>query len=408
MAQDRRYQLVLLGPAVDQFASELKSEFDARIRDIGLDPAKDVQILRSPNMKATAIDWDAAPVAIWFGNEQSPSQKDLDLLEDFQVRRPNPVFPVCETLTNYEKKVPASLRPINGEEWNAPTIVGNVLKAFNLHARSTPSLHQLSASPIRERSPSNSTTPCSTESFACSWILRPLTPACFFRTCCTAGFRTSTWLSFWTQKMRLTRIGCTRNWSRRKSRASAFWQILWPQRPRDPATQFCDLVGLERTDFVKWSPELTSDQPDPADMLKPDVVAKIVREVERTRIRSIRNRRDQVVTEIVDQAQHRSLQANVSPTGDKSIPVSFVEFDQGAQRVALAFPIVGCPDSILLQSRHELLQLRQLDLATACVVFDEYRMTPDLKRHLEWLNDFLQIRTVPITSIDSWLRRIVP
>ncbi len=132
MAQDRRYQLVLLGPAVDQFASELKSEFDAQIRDIGLDPAKDVQILRSPNMKATAIDWDAAPVAIWFGNEQSPSQKDLDLLEDFQVRRPNPVFPVCETLTNYEKKVPASLRPINGEEWNAPTIVGNVLKAFNL------------------------------------------------------------------------------------------------------------------------------------------------------------------------------------------------------------------------------------------------------------------------------------
>jgi hypothetical protein len=180
-------------------------------------------------------------------------------------------------------------------------------------------------------------------------------------------------------------------------------QVLWPNRRRDSATQFCDLFQLTQSGFVNWSPPLGVDGADPRDVLDDTTVENIMHEVERTRIRSIRNRRDQVLTEIVDTASDQALAANVSPTGNTHIPCSFIEFRNGEELVGLAFPVVGFPDSVLLHDRHDLLQLKQLDLASACVVYDELGMTAKLKGHLEWLNNSLAIRTVPVTALGGWL-----
>jgi hypothetical protein len=114
------------------------------------------------------------------------------------------------------------------------------------------------------------------------------------------------------------------------------------------------------------------------------------------------------LTEIVDTASKGTLAASVSPTGSKEIPFSFVDFRDGEDRVGLAFPVVGFPDSLLLQSRHDLLKLQNLDLGSACVVYDELGMTAELKGHLNWLNESLAIRTVPVAAIGAWLEDIAP
>jgi hypothetical protein len=132
MSKDKCYQLVVLGPAPDQLWTELATQFNNQIQDIGLDPGQDAEILRSSSMRRIDILWDSAPVAIWFGDETMPTQKDKEILEDFQVNRPNPVSPVCESLVQYENKVPPSLCHINGQAWEPASVVANVLKALNL------------------------------------------------------------------------------------------------------------------------------------------------------------------------------------------------------------------------------------------------------------------------------------
>ena len=184
--------------------------------------------------------------------------------------------------------------------------------------------------------------------------------------------------------------------------------MLWPDRRRDTATQFCDLFELKKLDFEAWSPALNDDQPDPKDKLNEATVEDVVREVERTRIRSIRNRRDQVLTDIVDTAQASSLEPSSNPTGSEEIPFPFIKFYQGDSQVGIAFPVVGFPDSILLQGRHDLLTLNKLDLASACIVYDELGMTAKLKGHLDWLNQSLAVRTVSVATISKWLKGLVP
>jgi hypothetical protein len=73
MPNDRRYQLVVMGPAVNRFLPDLEAEFNAQIADVGLvpGPGQDAEILVSSTMQLIDVQWDSAPVAIWFGEENA-------------------------------------------------------------------------------------------------------------------------------------------------------------------------------------------------------------------------------------------------------------------------------------------------------------------------------------------------
>lgn len=405
---DKRYQLVALGPAVDQVWPDLESEFNNQIRDIGLDPGQDAEILRSSTMKRIDILWDSAPVAIWFGDlTKPPAAIDTELLEDFQIKRPNPVFPVCDTLVDYPKKVPPSLRHINGQAWEPAPVVANVLKAFNLVREE----RQVFIS--YRRSDSQAVAQQLYEA------LQHRKFRVFLDTASVdAGFVFQDVLHGRLSDVDLVVFLDTKNafdsdWVyeellQAEKQGFGILQLLWPERQRDKATQFCDLLPLKMTDFVSWSPTLSDDNPDPSDQLKDDAIETIVHEVERTRIRSIRNRRDQVLTEIVDTAQAGSLETNVSPTGSNDIPYPYVNFRRDDVEIGRAFPVVGFPNSILLHDRHDRLKLNKFDVVNACVVYDELGMTAQLRSHLEWLNQSLAIRTVPVTAISEWLKGLKP
>jgi hypothetical protein len=405
MSNDKRYQLVALGPATQQFWSELVTEFNNQIRDIGLSPGQDAEILRSSNMRRIDVLWDSAPVAIWFGDKTAtdPRSTDAELLEDFQVKRPNPVFPVCESLDEYDKKVPPSLRHVNGQKWEASSVVANVLKAFNL----TRDERQVFIS--YRRSDSSAVAQqlydaLQHRKFRVFLDTASVDAGAPFQDVLHGRLSDVDLVVFLDTKNALDSDWVYEELLQAEKQGFGILQVLWPNRRRDSATQFCDLFQLTQRDFVNWSPPLGVDAADPQDVLDDTTVEKIMHEVERTRIRSIRNRRDQVLTEIVDTASDQALAANVSPTGNTHIPCSFIEFRNGEELVGLAFPVVGFPDSVLLHDRHDLLQLKQLDLASACVVYDELGMTAKLKGHLEWLNDSLAIRTVPVTALSGWLR----
>ena len=108
----------------------------------------------------------------------------------------------------------------------------------------------------------------------------------------------------------------------------------------------------------------------------------------------------------MDSTNAGGLESFVNPTGTREFPHSFIEFHKGGSPVGLAFPVVGFPDSILLNTRHDLLEKNRRALESACVVYDELGMTPALKSHLFWLNRSLKIQTVAITAIAGWLESL--
>jgi TIR domain len=406
MPNDRRYQLVVMGPAVNRFLPDLDSEFTSQIADIGLvaGTGQDAEILVSETMKLTDVQWDSAPAAIWFGEENATgTAKDLLVLEDFQVKRPNPVFPVCETLDGYEDKVPLPLRPINGQAWEQASVVANVLKAFDL----TREERQVFISYRRTDSEAVARQlydALQQRKFRVFLDTASVDAGVLFQDVLHGRLSDVDLVVFLDTKNALDSEWVYEELLQAEKQGFGIFQVLWPERKQDPATQFCDPYFLQRQDFVSWSPPVVIDyQPDPKDVLTDTTVDKIVREVERTRIRSIRNRRDQVLTEIIDSTKSGPLKSFVNPTGKKGIPFSFIEFQKDDKPVGLAFPVVGFPDSILLNNRHDLLEKNQLVMESACVVYDELGMTPALKSHLIWLNKNLKIRTVAITGIAAWL-----
>jgi hypothetical protein len=404
MSNERRYQLVAMGPAANRFVSELKTEFDGQIADIGLTPGQDAEILVSSSMRLTDVQWDSAPVAVWFGEENATAtNEDLELLKDFQVRRPNPVFPVCESLDAYNSKVPVSLGPINGQAWEPASVVANVLKAFDL----TRAERQAFISYRRTDSEAVAQQlygALQRRKFRVFLDTASVDAGVLFQDVLYGRLSDVDLVVFLDTKHSLDSEWVYTELLQAEKQGMGILQVLWPERRRDPATQFCDLFSLQRLNFVSWSPPLVPDyDPDPKDALTDETIANIVREVERTRIRSLRNRRDQVLTEIVDSAKSGPLKSYVNATGKTGMPISFIEFHKDDTPVGVAFPVVGFPDSILLNNRHDLLETNKLPLNSACVVYDELGMTPALKSHLIWLNKSLHIQTVAITKIAEWL-----
>lgn len=405
MKGDRKYQLIAMGPAVGDFFAELKDEFDRQIADIGLDTQVDAEIWFSSAMPLTAIQWDSAPVAMWFGKENATaSNEDLELLKDFQVRKPNPVFPVCQTLSDYPKKVPPELVPVNGQAWEPASVVANVLKAFRL----TRSERQAFISYRRIDSEA---------------VARQLYDALqkrqyrvFLDTASVGGgelfqdvlhgrLSDVDLVVFLDTKNALDSNWVYKELLQAEKQGIGLLQALWPERSRNPATQFCDLFELRRTNFASWSPPLDQNyDPNPDDKLTDAAIEELIRAVERTRIRSIRNRRDQVVTEIIDATNKCGAHAYPNLTGTTTLASSFIRFRRDDDREAMVFPVVGFPDSILLHDRHDLLHKNKMPFETACVVYDELGMTSALRDHLVWLNASLKIQTVPVTEIAQWLK----
>jgi len=404
MPTNRRYQLVAMGPAANDFLAELQTEFDNQIRDIGLSPGDDAELLVSSTMRDIDIQWDLAPVAIWFGEKNAQvTVKDSELLKDFQVRKPNPVFPVCKTLIDYSDQVPPELAPINGQTWEPASVVANVLKAFDL----TRDERQVFISYRRidsEAAARQLYDALQKRQFRVFLDTASVGAGELFQEVLFGRLSNVDLVVFLDTKNALNSNWVYKELMQAEKQGMGILQVLWPDRKQDQATQFCDLFELHRLDFTHWSPPVAPNyQPDPDDRLTDATIDRLIHEVERTRIRSIRTRRDQVLTEIIDATRSGPLKSVVNPTGNRDFPNSFVEFYRGDQPVGVAFPVIGFPDSVLLHDRHDRLESHQRDLNSACVIYNELAITPALKHHLLWLNKSLKIQTIPITEVAQWL-----
>lgn len=127
---DIRYEVVLMGPNVQNWIGPLTSDLRDAFRDYMLDPNV---FLGVSNAQQFQDDQDGdICVGVWMGSlHANQNRVDLEVLEWMLVNK-IPVFPVVDNLSGFENKVPTRLHHVNGMSWNSRTLTAELMAAFKL------------------------------------------------------------------------------------------------------------------------------------------------------------------------------------------------------------------------------------------------------------------------------------
>ena len=398
-----KYQLLAFGPAATDCVPELQAEFQRQITDIGLDPSVDCELIEiATPADVMKVEWGGAPVGIWFGDIAPFAQHAVDLVQDL-LKHGDPLFPVCDTLVDYSKKVPPALHGINGQPWREPqdktTVVANALGGFRL----TPRERTAFISYRRDESRAVAVQvfeELERRKYAGFLDTASVAAGVSFQEVLMGRLSGVDLVVFLDTPSAISSQWVYQELNQAQTQGMGILQVLWPGRAQAPGTGFCDPFPLRTEDFV-------NKNADDADTLLADRLHELVQETERTRIRSIRHRRERVIGELMSQASHAGMTASVHPVGTKDVRAASIELIRSGQIVGRALPVLGLPNSMLVHSRSDELQQAGITAGTVRLVYDELGIHPDHAAHLDWLNGRLDpnfaVQTQPLATVADWM-----
>lgn len=373
------YQVLCLGPAAKKRHGQFAAELRSCVVDLGLGFRRDMQLLRS--REEEKIDWKGMPVVLWFGDKHKSAAADDRLLAK-AIEEDLIVFPVVDTLTTYRSNVPSLLHPINGIEWDAARLVAEVLKVFGL----TRSQRKAFISYKRSESKAVAVQLCDAlthRGYRVFLDTFSVQPAERFQEVLWGEMADVDLLVFLNTETAMTSQWVYQELARANDLGLGVLQLLWPDLRRTPGTDFSDLVQLTARDFIATNRSLQDS-----------TLRRVVTAAERSRIRSLKSRRDRVVSDLIDQSRAKHLRAVLQPAGP-------IELFRASRRVGTAFPVVGVPDAQTIQHHESLLtpNARQ----TCRIVYDGLGVRPRWVDHLQWLTCSHRLIASPITNVDTWL-----
>jgi hypothetical protein len=377
-----KYQLLAFGPGATNCVSALQAEFRRQFTDIGLDPSVDSELVEvAAPADVMNVDWGGAPVGIWFGDIAPFAQHAVDLVQDL-LKHGDPVFPVCDTLLDYSKKVPSALQGINGQAWREPqdktAVVADVLGGFRL----TPRERTAFISYRRDESRAVAVQifeELQRRKYAAFLDTASVAAGVSFQEVLTGRLSGVDLVVFLDTPTAVSSQWVYQELNQAQTQGMGILQVLWPGRAQAPGTGFCDAFPLRLNDFVDQSADKT-------DTLVAARLRELVQETERTRIRSIRHRRERVIAELMSQASHAGMTASVYPVGTKRMRGASIELTRSGQVVGRALPVLGLPNSMLVHNRSDELQQAGIGVGTVRLVYDELGIHPSRgpPRLVEW------------------------
>ncbi|NVJ00834.1 toll/interleukin-1 receptor domain-containing protein [Myxococcus sp. AM009] len=167
-------------------------------------------------------------------------------------------------------------------------------------------------------------------------------------------------------------------------------QLIWPPpHKRTVGTELCEPVYLESKDF-QGTPS------DPRSTLLDSQIEEVVAFAEATRARSLASRKNRVITEFCKQLEGQGVNVVVQPSGR-------LEVQHPSRGVTHVFPVVGHPETTLLQQIEDECSKCGTPPPRGCLIYDPLGMWPRKAAHLEWLNKSLPIKSLAVTEVLKWL-----
>ena len=159
--------------------------------------------------------------------------------------------------------------------------------------------------------------------------------------------------------------------------------LIWPGVKIDPHDQMIEQIYLTEGDFDSGE-------------LKESILLQVAQRVESVRARNMAARQDNLVGEFIKDA------LKVGRHMLQEYKYLIERRDNGEFNVFI--PAVGVPQSI---DCYESLQFRSLlknDNATLYLIYDDLRVKDKWIKHLDWLNESLEVKTIKKKGFAEWLQ----
>ncbi len=170
-------------------------------------------------------------------------------------------------------------------------------------------------------------------------------------------------------------------------------QLVWPDHSIDSTAHVSFPYHLKENDFVS---SIYKDKEH--SKLTDTFVDGLVEKVESVRARNLRARQDNLITEFIQQGAVYGKTLNLQPE-------RFITEDLGTNEKRVFIPLVGIPQSINCNQSAELKnEIENFKVTDVFLLYDDIRIRDKWISHLDWLNKYLEVKTIKKQEFESWLQ----
>ena len=185
---------------------------------------------------------------------------------------------------------------------------------------------------------------------------------------------------------------CKEEISEANARRVGVLQINWPRVDRGEADQLSTPRQLCEMDFrrKRWKMNTST--------LKKKVLSELVAKIEEIRARNIAARQDNLTGEFVKEAERQGRTIIKEPT--------FLIEQKDNGQFWYYIPAIGVPKS---EDCHESVKMlvywNNVLPQRVYLIYDDLSILPRWIKHLEWLNTYLEVKTIKKSDFALWLKK---
>lgn len=171
-------------------------------------------------------------------------------------------------------------------------------------------------------------------------------------------------------------------------------QLVWPDHKLEKMAEMCFPILLEKEDFHN---DVFKDKD--ISKLIDKTVTYVIQQVESVRARNLASRQDNLITNFLSAASKNGKIVNIQPE-------RFITEELGENKRRIFIPSIGIPQSIDCNQSSELKrEIKEFSVDEVYLIYDDIRIREKWLRHLSYLNDYLDVKTIKKQEFDIWLQK---
>lgn len=387
-----KYQIIKIGADNPSYKEVLDSLYH-HIEELGLIKESIIEIDET-NFK-TEYKGSAPTFCLYFGSD-SGSFKNIDLL-NILIKDANLILPVASDLDKFSSQIPKELANVNGFELasynDIEKLVSCILEGLSLLRLS----RRLFISYKRDESSTvaiqlfEQLEKNGFDVFLDTHSIRPGEPfqeELWHRMADTdvvvllntPGFLDSNWT--------------TQELAKANSMSIGILQVIWPTHKLERDAELSIPIQLSDSDFGN------NIFKKPTSYLQPNTISNIIRQVESLRARSLASRQDNIIAEFIASSNRIGKKADLQSE-------KFITIKRNDGKELVIIPTVGVPQAFTYNQSEELVaRIKSKNVAGAFLLFDHRNIREKWIKHLDWLDNYLPVKTIKIVKAEEWLKTI--
>lgn len=169
-------------------------------------------------------------------------------------------------------------------------------------------------------------------------------------------------------------------------------QLIWPIHNLERMAEVCYPIQLTSEDFT----DKVYDDKNKSKLIDATITT-IVQQVESVRARNLASRQDNLITEFMNIARKHGKTVNIQPE-------RFITEELSNNKRRVFIPSVGIPQSIDCDQSSALKkEIKEFSIDEVYLIYDDVRIREKWLKHLNYLNEYLDVKTIKKQEFDKWL-----